>query len=203
VVPVFNFSINNTDPIYYFSGLPGDCEKGMVGGINGPSTGNTVESYQDAAQKLAPPLNSSKISTTALPKSTIIPTTLSSATSSKTPSAATHSAITTPTLSASTSNSNTSMTENHCDDCIPGAAIAGIAIGVVSVILIAIGLWRLWKRKKDISRRNAALGSITMVTKDDIERFKMREFGFKEKLVEARSPPKRPKRPERGSKWVA
>jgi len=69
-----------------------------------------------------------------------------------------------------------------------------------------MGLWRLWKRKKDISRRNATLGSIRMVTEDDVARFKMMDFGFEEKPVEVRAPPKKPKRPkraERVSKWVA
>jgi hypothetical protein len=190
---VFTFAINNTDPIYYFSGSPGDCVKGMVGGINAPSTGNTVQAYQAAAFKLAPPPNSSKISTTALPKSTKVPTiTSSSPTSSAT-----------PTLSASDSNTTSPMAEDNCDDCLPTAVIVGIAIGVVSVVLMAIGLWRLWKRKKDISKRNATLGSIRMVTEDDVARFKMMDFGFEEQPVEVRAPPKRPKRPERVSKWVA
>jgi hypothetical protein len=195
---VFTFAINNTDPIYYFSGSPGDCEKGMVGGINGPSTGNTVQAYQAAAFKLAPPSNSSKTST---PKSTIVPTIISSLTSSSPTSFATQSTI--PTLSASNSNTTSPMAENHCDNCLPTAVIVGIAIGVVSVVLMAMGLWRLWKRKKDISRRNATLGNIRMVTEDDVARFKMMDFGFEEQPVEVRAPPKRPKRPERVSKWVA
>jgi LPXTG-motif cell wall-anchored protein len=95
------------------------------------------------------------------------------------------------------------MAENHCDNCLPTAVIVGIVIGVVSVVLMAMGLWMLWKRKKDISRRNATLGSIRMVTEDDVARFKMRDFGFEEEPVEVRTPPKRPKRPERVSKWVA
>lgn len=197
---MFTFAINNTDPIYYFSGSPGDCEKGMVGGINGPSTGNTVQAYQAAAFKLAPPPNSSRISTTAIPKSTVVPTIISSLTSSAPTSSATQ--YTTPTLSASNSNITTPMAEDHCDDCLPTAVIVGIVIGVVSVVLIAMGLWRLWKRKKDISRRNATLGSIRMVTEDDVARFKMMNFGFEEQPVEVRAPPKRPKRPERASKWV-
>jgi hypothetical protein len=198
---VFTFAINNTDPIYYFSGSPGDCEKGMVGGINGPSTGNTVQAYQAAAFKLAPPPNGSRISTTALPKSTIVPTIISSLTISAPTSPATQ--YTTPTLSASDSNTTTPMAEGHCNDCLPTAVIVGIAIGVVSVVLMAMGLWRLWKRKKDISRRNAPLGSMRMVTKDDVARFKMMDFGFEEQPVEVRTPPKRPKRPERVSMWVA
>jgi hypothetical protein len=198
---VFTFAINNTDPIYYFSGSPGDCEKGMVGGINGPSTGNTVQAYQAAALKLAPPPTSSRISTTALPKSTKVPTIISSLTSSSPTSSVTQ--YTTPTLGASNSNTTIPMAENHCDNCLPTAVIVGIVIGVVSVVLMAMGLWMLWKRKKDISRRNATLGSIRMVTEDDVARFKMRDFGFEEEPVEVRTPPKRPKRPERVSKWVA
>jgi hypothetical protein len=194
---VFTFAINNTDPIYYFSGSPGDCEKGMVGGINGPSTGNTVQAYQAAAFELAPSPSSSKISTTALPKSTTVPKKMSSLTSSSLTSSAT------PTLGASDSNTTSPMAEDHCDDCLPTAVIVGIAIGVVSVVLMAMGLWRLWKRKKDISRRNATLGSIRMVTEDDVARFKVMDFGFEEQPVEVRAPPKRPKRPERVSKWVA
>ena len=95
------------------------------------------------------------------------------------------------------------MAEDHCNDCLPTAVIVGIAIGVVSVVLMAMGLWKLWKRKKDISRRNATLGSIRMVTEDDVARFKMMDFGFEEQPVEVRAPPKRPKRPERVSMWVA
>jgi hypothetical protein len=95
------------------------------------------------------------------------------------------------------------MAEDHCDDCLPIAVIVGIAIGVVSVVLMAMGLWKLWKRKKDISRRNATLGSIKMATEDDVARSKMMGFGPEEQPVEVRAPPKRPKRPERASMWVA
>jgi len=39
-----------------------------------------------------------------------------------------------------------------------GAIIAGIVIGVIAVVFMAMGFWRLWKRNRDISRRNAMKG---------------------------------------------
>ena len=40
----FLVTVNNTDPIYYYSGASTDCQSGMVGVINPPCTGNGIDS---------------------------------------------------------------------------------------------------------------------------------------------------------------
>lgn len=46
----FVIKIANTDPIYYYCSFADHCSgSGMVGGINVPTTGNTIDAYRTAA----------------------------------------------------------------------------------------------------------------------------------------------------------
>lgn len=46
----FSVKINSTDPIWYFCSVSHHCQVGMVGVINPPSSGDTLNSYKSAAQ---------------------------------------------------------------------------------------------------------------------------------------------------------
>jgi len=47
----FTVTINDTNPIWYYCGQVGHCQAGMVGVINPPSSGNTLDAYKSAAGK--------------------------------------------------------------------------------------------------------------------------------------------------------
>jgi len=48
---VFTLTINDTNPIWFYCGVPTHCESGMAGVINPPSGGNTIAAYIAAAAK--------------------------------------------------------------------------------------------------------------------------------------------------------
>ncbi|KAH7140610.1 Cupredoxin [Dactylonectria macrodidyma] len=51
---VFTITVENEDPIWYYCAATGHCEGGMVGVINGPSSGSkTIEKYAEAAAKVS------------------------------------------------------------------------------------------------------------------------------------------------------
>jgi len=46
---VFQVLVNDTNPIYFYCSTPTHCQGGMVGAINAPSSGNTLDAYKSAA----------------------------------------------------------------------------------------------------------------------------------------------------------
>lgn len=49
---VFTVTVNNTDPIWFYCGVQGHCQAGMVGVINPPSSGqDTLDAFKSAAAK--------------------------------------------------------------------------------------------------------------------------------------------------------
>jgi len=46
---VFQVQVKDTKPIWFYCGTPTHCQSGMVGAINAPSSGNTLEAYKSAA----------------------------------------------------------------------------------------------------------------------------------------------------------
>ncbi|KAH7144589.1 Cupredoxin [Dactylonectria estremocensis] len=51
---VFTITVENEDPIWYYCAAVGHCEGGMVGVINGPSSGSkTIANYAKAAAKVS------------------------------------------------------------------------------------------------------------------------------------------------------
>jgi len=49
----FVVNVTDTKPIYYYCSISRHCQNGMVGGINLPSSGNTLDAYNSAAQKVS------------------------------------------------------------------------------------------------------------------------------------------------------
>lgn len=45
----FTINITDTNPIYFFCSQIGHCNAGMVGAINAPTSGNTLDAYRSAA----------------------------------------------------------------------------------------------------------------------------------------------------------
>ncbi|KAF2817115.1 Cupredoxin [Mytilinidion resinicola] len=48
---VFVVTVNDTQPIYFYCSVPEHCQAGMVGGVNVPTSGDTLASYASAAAK--------------------------------------------------------------------------------------------------------------------------------------------------------
>jgi len=46
---VFTLSVNSSDPIWFYCGQISHCQAGMVGVINPPSSGQTLDQYRSAA----------------------------------------------------------------------------------------------------------------------------------------------------------
>ncbi|KAH0566247.1 hypothetical protein GP486_000345 [Trichoglossum hirsutum] len=47
---VFQINITNTDPIWYYCSIDSHCKTGMVGVINPPSSGNSIDDFANAAK---------------------------------------------------------------------------------------------------------------------------------------------------------
>ncbi|KAI9862987.1 MAG: hypothetical protein M1813_004160 [Trichoglossum hirsutum] len=47
---VFQVTVNNTDPIWYYCSTSTHCKSGMVGVINPPSSGNTIDAFANNAK---------------------------------------------------------------------------------------------------------------------------------------------------------
>lgn len=49
----FVYTVNSTDPIYYYCSVQKHCQSGMVGGINVPSDGDNIQKFADAAKSVS------------------------------------------------------------------------------------------------------------------------------------------------------
>jgi len=47
----FQITINDTNPIWFYCAIPTHCQAGMVGVINPPASGNTLQTFQSNAKK--------------------------------------------------------------------------------------------------------------------------------------------------------
>ncbi|KAF3007709.1 hypothetical protein E8E13_009594 [Curvularia kusanoi] len=45
----FVINVTSNDPVYYYCSVQKHCENGMVGGINVPTSGQTIDAYKQAA----------------------------------------------------------------------------------------------------------------------------------------------------------
>jgi hypothetical protein len=47
----FTIEVTSTDPVWFYCSQSTHCQGGMVGSINAPTTGNTLEKFKEAASK--------------------------------------------------------------------------------------------------------------------------------------------------------
>ncbi|KAH6679082.1 hypothetical protein B0J14DRAFT_290333 [Halenospora varia] len=126
--PNFGIIINDTKPIYYFSGEARHCEEGMVGSINGPA----VLDYQAQAMSIGIAALSSISSIPSSAAATIITASMNATAAS--------------TSSSSSSTLHSEASSNSSSSSTPLSLIAGIVLGTSAILLLAVGLWIFWKR---------------------------------------------------------
>ncbi|TEY85154.1 hypothetical protein BOTCAL_0016g00050 [Botryotinia calthae] len=139
--PKFQVVVNDTNPIFFYCSAPGAChEDGMIGVVNANST-QTLTSQLEYAKNSSlqfSPGENFPVEGTSSPSSTAHPTSTSS--SGESPNATTSPSTIIVTGSSSSSSSSKLS---------PGA-IAGIALGASSLVLLASALLYLCGRQRTI-----------------------------------------------------
>ncbi|KAG9009161.1 hypothetical protein FRB90_008531, partial [Tulasnella sp. 427] len=77
--PAFDVTVNSTDPIWVYCKTPGHCRAGMVFAANAPSSGQTFDAFQAAAEGKSSGTSSGTSSTTATAAATTTTKSTSSA----------------------------------------------------------------------------------------------------------------------------
>ncbi|KAK3677028.1 hypothetical protein LTR78_003233 [Recurvomyces mirabilis] len=149
---IFNLTINDTAPVWYYCGAPGSCIGwGMLGVIN-PGTSqllnNQIELAKEANFMIEPgeALPTSAFQSLSSLAATATQVTLTvTATNSWEPTASATSATTSPAAAATTSPAAAKSSS-----ALSPGAIAGIVIGAAAVALIAGGLFFMLGRNKSM-----------------------------------------------------
>ncbi|KAJ5368868.1 uncharacterized protein N7496_008628 [Penicillium cataractarum] len=115
---VFTVTVNNTDPIWLYCGVQGHCQAGMVGVINPPSSGDTLDLFKAAAAK-------AKDSTV---PANVFGGVVGTASSENTSSTATGTATATSTGSASKTSASTSTTTNAANTMRTAGDVGALAL---------------------------------------------------------------------------
>ncbi|KAK9326438.1 Cupredoxin [Lipomyces orientalis] len=113
--PTFTIEINSTDPLWFYCPVDGHCEGGMVGAIN-PTSDETVDDFASAAAQVssssAPSepagdvaIESSSISSSAIPSSTSMSSSATTSKSASTSMSASGTAESITTMTSATTSS--------------------------------------------------------------------------------------------------
>ncbi|KAF3392668.1 hypothetical protein F1880_008576 [Penicillium rolfsii] len=138
---VFTLTVNSTDPIWYYCGVQGHCQAGMVGVINPPSSGqDTLDSFKSAAA------NAQDSTVPANVFGGVVGDASSGNTSSATTSAATTRATSTAAgsstgTSTSTSTSSSSKTSAATSTTTNAANTMRAAGDVAALMLLGLFSW--------------------------------------------------------------
>lgn len=137
-LPVWNLTINDTQPIFYYCSAPNSCiGNGMVGVINPNSSNQITEQI-----KLAHQANLMLQPGEAFPNEGI------ASSASALASTATATVTATPTSSPTASSTPAASSKK-----LSSGAIAGIAVGAVAVLAIAGALFYLFGRNRRLKER--------------------------------------------------
>ncbi|MCJ1369350.1 hypothetical protein MMC20_000561 [Loxospora ochrophaea] len=126
--PVFTIPIKDKTPIWYYCSQKNHCQKGMVGVINPPATGNKTEASFAALAKLAPPSMAPNMTASSGASSG------SSSSNSSTPAAGTPSTSSSSAPAQETTNAAGSIFASS-KEAFMGMGVAGLVTAVVTLLL--------------------------------------------------------------------
>ncbi|TVY73540.1 putative GPI-anchored cupredoxin, partial [Lachnellula suecica] len=171
--PTYTISINNTDAIYYYCSQGKHCQAGMVGSINAGTSllaqfaagakgaasnitpGSTTSAAIAQSETATSQTTTSQVSSIASSESTTATPQPTNAGGTPSLGSIPSSGSTSTPVGSSASASSTgseSTPKSQSSGASPGL-IAGVVLGTAAIILVAVGLWILWKRTNILSKR--------------------------------------------------